>query len=91
MHLKEIGSATGAKAVHTLGEVAKEKEKTKRWSFIAALVLCVVSGCIIAFAPKDREIVSYIVSAIAGIVALGCLGYSVIRVKTKFVEFWTQK
>jgi len=91
MQIPDTGTATGEKAVNILGKIAKEKEHTKRWSLVVALTLGMFSGLILVFAPAGREVVSYTVASITGIICLGCLGYSSIKIKTKFLELWTKK
>lgn len=91
MHINDTGSASGEKAVEMLGEIAIQREKTRRISLLISLILGILISLILVFAPEGKETVSYIVSGIMGIISLGCLGYSSIGFKMKFFEFWTKK
>lgn len=91
MHINDTGSASGEKAVEMLGEIAIQREKTRRISLLISLILGILISLILVFAPEGKETISYIVSGIMGIISLGCLGYSSIGFKMKFFEFWTKK
>ncbi|BFM10979.1 hypothetical protein R50072_11320 [Simiduia litorea] len=80
------GSASGELAVSSLLELAKEKEKTKRFLLLAACFMFLVGCAFVIFAPDGKETVSYLVSGALTIISLGAIGVSSFKLKTPVVE-----
>jgi hypothetical protein len=68
------GLATGAEAVQGLGQLAKEREKTKRLLIGAACLLFTIAALVVVFAPTGRENLSYVLGAALLVVSLGAIG-----------------
>lgn len=60
----------------------REREKTKRVMCILVAALVVVSGALILFAPAGREILSYFLSPIILVLALGAIGATRFTLRT---------
>ena len=74
------GSATGD-AVETLAQVLAEREKTKRLLIGAACLLFIIAALVAVFAPSGKEGLSYALSAVLVVIALGAIGAAQFKVR----------
>lgn len=80
------GFASGQMAVASLLELAKEKEKTKRYLLLAACFMLLTGCSFVVFSPEGKETISYIVSGALIIISLGAIGVSSFKLKTPITE-----
>lgn len=83
------GGASGKEAVAELGQLLKEKEKTKRMLIGAACLLFMVASLVIVFAPAGRETMSSVLGVALIIMALGAIGAATFKIKAPGIEVQT--
>lgn len=86
MHLDGFGSAKGEKAIDKIGELALEREKTRRMTLVVAAVLLMFGCSALLYCPNDKKMEGIIVGAVMIVLSLGAIGASAFRVKLPHVE-----
>lgn len=93
MNIKEkdfSANASGIEAVEELGNIAKEREKTKRLLIGASCRFFAIGAIVFVFAPQGKETLGNIIGAALIIMALGAIGAAQFRFKLPGIEVDTR-
>jgi len=60
----------------------REREKTKRAMSVLVALLVVAAGALVLFAPTGRETLSYVLSPVILVIAIGAIGATRFTLKT---------